>query len=199
MSIIFFILAIFIDALMYGYYYQRLIKTYDHSIGLFNIAKSFWTGWYGLFKPQIKWLFQEYSVVITKQDQGVILDHRNVFRYRILVQFVIDAVMLYLIYNYGIGFTISVWPPLDWAAAHLEFVSALLGIFLVVKEFGYYLVLDQTKLVKEYKGNPCWLDRKYFVTGYFKFSYNRFKASFIVGCIVILIPYLLNLITLFYA
>ena len=182
---------------MYGYFYEYRIKGHLNPIGIFGYAKLFVQGLYDLFKRQINWLFQEYSIVITKENEGVLVDHHNVFRYRVLIQFVIDVLFLWLIYNYGIGFNVNIWWPVDWLVYHLEFTCTLLGIFFVVKEFGYYIILGQLKLVKEYKGNPYWLHRLYFITGYFSFTYNRFKISFIIGCIIISIPYFINLINLF--
>jgi len=197
MSLLFFIKKITVDALFYGFFYERKIKGQINPVGIFAIyLNDLWNRLYKRFSKQLKWLFTEYAIVITRQNTGVILDHKNVFRYRVIIQAVIDIIFLALIYFFGIGFEISVFAPLDYAARHLEFFTTLIGLFFMVAEFGYYIELGQLGLVKEYQGNPYWLKRFYFLFGYIDFSYSRFKASFIIGCTVILIPYFIKLITI---
>lgn len=196
MSITFFILAIFVDALMYGYFYQYQIKGHINPVGIFKKNNSFWLGLFQKYRTNIKWLFQEYSVVITKENAGVLLDHHNVFRYRVIVQFTLDAIFLTCLYFFGYGIETNTFFVIDWITLHLEFCCTLLGIFFVVKEFGYYLILDQLQLVKSFEADPYWLNRLYFITGYYKFSYTKFRNSFIIGCIIISIPYFIKLISI---
>lgn len=188
MNLVLVIILILTDAFFYGYCYEHRIKGGKHSIGIFGgrISKIL----YNIFNPLIYFLFKEYPF------------RGNIYVpfYRLLVQWPLDILVLWLLWFNGTGIVIR-----DIYIGTFQFYGMLLAIYFMIKEYGYYLVLDQLKLAKkEYVekarlqprknifsfGYTYWLERIYFSGAWLfmpYFNYKKFKISALIGLIILII------------
>lgn len=180
---LFTILLILTDAFFYGYCYEHRLKGDKNPVGIFN--NKFSSSLYEFLNPLVYFLFREYPF------------RGNIYVpfYRLLIQWPLDLLALWYLWVHGTG--IIVW---DIYLGTHQFWGMVLAIYFMLKEYGYYAVLDQTELLDEAEekakiiprknifsaGYTYWLERIYFAGAWLFMPYfkkERFEFSAIIGYI----------------
>ena len=168
-------ISIFIDAFAYGFGYENKIQKLNEPTGIFKgpISNFFW--------DNFQW-FWEFIFWEWKPKTGSFKGETLVPFYRILIQWPLDIIGLYLAYR-----------CFGWL--YLTFNMIL--IFFTYKEYGYYKLLGQEAQTKTFV-NPFWLIRKYFIFGWIGYKAEDFSMLFEIGALFSGVMLLLNLMLKFF-
>ena len=168
MNILFIMLLSFIDAFLYAFCNEKMLKGNKNSVGFLDNRLS--QLFFYIFKIPLKLLFKEYSY------KG-----KPLYPFYRIFQGALDLLCLWYLWNQ------SIW----------QLAGFCIAWYLMSKEYLYYIIAGQIHLTREYeytKADVYWLKRIYF-SGWWLFrrgyNYGLFRYSAIIGFIALIISNLI--------